>query len=353
MTIDRRKFLSASLALGAASLAVEDALAAQGTSPDSGGAADPLVEKVAQAALTMQRLSWEQGILAQGFLELGQDEMVIRMARSALIHATPDGRMAALGGSTTDSGMGGPAYWQAAQQTGDPALKKGVEAMLDYFLKRAGRAADGTLYHTSNVPAMWSDTFNTTAPFFAAAGRFDDAIRQIDGCHKRLWSPEKKLLAHIWDDRQRKFTDPAFWGVGCGWAASAITRVIRALPPQRQADRDRLAAMLKSLIDGCLAHQRPDGLFHNIVDRPDTFVEVNLAQMLAFAIYASVQGGWLAEDYLKAADKMRTAARAKVDRYGFVQDVCGAPHFDAPGIAPEGQAAFLMMEAAARKLGRS
>ena len=38
----------------------------------------------------------------------------------------------------------------------------------------------------------------------------------------------------------------------------------------------------------------------------------------------------------------------KVDAHGLVQGVCGAPRFDRPGTAPEGQAFFLLMEAACR-----
>jgi hypothetical protein len=49
---------------------------------------------------------------------------------------------------------------------------------------------------------------------------------------------------------------------------------------------------------------------------------------------------------------MRRAARAKVDRDGFVRGVAGAPTFGAPGVSPEGQAFFLMMETAAVRLGR-
>lgn len=36
-----------------------------------------------------------------------------------------------------------------------------------------------------------------------------------------------------------------------------------------------------------------------------------------------------------------------MEPYGFVHDVCGAPDFAHPGTAPEGQAFFLLMEAAA------
>jgi hypothetical protein len=47
---------------------------------------------------------------------------------------------------------------------------------------------------------------------------------------------------------------------------------------------------------------------------------------------------------------MRAAARAKVDGLGLVQGVCGSPSFEAPGTATEGQAFFLLMEAAHRDL---
>jgi hypothetical protein len=70
--------------------------------------------------------------------------------------------------------------------------------------------------------------------------------------------------------------------------------------------------------------------------------------MLAYTIYCGVQDGWLGRRYLDHAEKMRAAAHAKVDKFGYVQDVCGAPQFNAPGRATEGQAFFLRMEAARR-----
>jgi hypothetical protein len=47
---------------------------------------------------------------------------------------------------------------------------------------------------------------------------------------------------------------------------------------------------------------------------------------------------------------MRAAAHQHVDEFGLVWDVCGAPNFDRPGVATEGQAFFLLMEAAYRDL---
>ena len=81
-------------------------------------------------------------------------------------------------------------------------------------------------------------------------------------------------------------------------------------------------------------------------------METNAAQMFAYTIYRGVQAGWLERGYLARADRMRAAARAKVDDFGLVQGVCGAPNFDRSGTATEGQAFYLLMEAAQRDLGR-
>jgi rhamnogalacturonyl hydrolase YesR len=339
--MNRRSFLYSSAALGA----VRPSPAAP--------ARDGLLNKVAEAGLAMQRHSWEQGILAQAFLDMDDRDRVILMAKSAIVEKAADGRLAAIGGGVTDPAMGGAAYWRAAELTGDPEMRQAARGLLEFVLQKAPRAADGTCYHVANAPEMWSDSFYTTPPFLAATGHYDEAILQIEGLWKRLWSPGKKLLSHIWDDGRQEFRHPAFWGVGNGWAAAGITRAIAALPAGKETERSRLSAFLKELLDGCLAYQRPDGLFHDVLDQPDTFVETNLAQMLAFSIYTGVPGGWLPATYLAAAERMRAAARSKLDPLGFVQGVCGAPRFDRAGVATEGQAFFLMMEVAGAKFDRS
>ena len=187
-------------------------------------------------------------------------------------------------------------------------------------------------------------------PFLAVAGHPDEAVRQIEGFRKALWDPRKKLYSHIWDDGSASFARRDFWGVGNGWTAAGITRVIRSLPETMTGERTRLIGYVRELLDACLAHQRSDGLFHDVVDQPSTFVETNLAQMLAYTVYRGMHAGWLDASYLPAADRMRAASHAKVDTLGLVQGVCGSPNFDHPGYATEGQAFFLLMEAAHREL---
>jgi rhamnogalacturonyl hydrolase YesR len=309
------------------------------------------IEKATAAALAMQRRDWEQGILAQAMVEAGNRELAILLTRAAMVQQKPDGRLGVVvSGSPTDPSMGGCAYAKAAEWSGDAQMQQAVSGLLDWIRKGAPRNAEGILYHVFGAPEMWSDGFNCAPPFLAAMGFENEALAQIEGYRQRLWNPEKKLLAHIWDDGKRQFKDGNFWGGGNGWAAAGLARVLRSLPGERSQDRERLAAFAREIVDGCLQHQRPDGLFHDVVDQPATFVETNLAQMLAFAIYEGIAAGWLSLSYRQHADRMRAAARLKMDTDGYVQGACGAPSFNRPGISTEAQAFCILMEAAGSKL---
>jgi len=64
----------------------------------------------------------------------------------------------------------------------------------------------------------------------------------------------------------------------------------------------------------------------------------------------SVHPWQLQELIYYASGNYQNPCHAKTDHLGFVQGVCGAPHFNSPGRATEGQAFFLLMEAAYRDL---
>ena len=305
------------------------------------------IELATAAAMAMQRRDWEQGTLAQAMVEAGDRHRTILLTKAAIVQKTPDGRLGVVvSGSPTDPAMGGAAYAKAAEWTGDAEMHQAVDGLLAWIRKCAPRNAEGILYHVFRGAEMWCDGLNCAPPFLAAMGFHDEALAQIEGYRQRLWNPGKKLLAHIWDDQKKQLRDANFWGGGNGWAAAGLARVWRSLPSERRQDRARLADFAREIVDGCLACQRPDGLFHNVVDQPATFVETNLAQMLAFTIYEGVSAGWLPAAYRAHADNMRAAARLKMDADGYVQGACGAPSFDRPGPSTEAQAFCIMMEAA-------
>ena len=315
--------------------------------------ANPVIEKVATAMLAMQRATWEQGVAMQAFLESGEKETLIVMAKDAVLRQSKDGRLAMLGEeyALTDAAAPGESVLWAAKETGNPVLYGGFKRLLDYVLNKAPRNDEGVIYHFTNLPQIWSDSIYMLPPFLAAAGNYNEAFKQIEGVRNCLWNKDKKLFSHIWDSDKRQLISKDFWGVGNGWAAAGISRVIKSMPVTMQIERDKLIGFVKEVINGCLSYMREDGFFYNIVDDPGSFVETNLSQMISYSIYIGIKGGWLSRSYKQKADLMRSAAYSKIDELGLVQGVCGSPDFDHPGTAVEGQAFFILMETAYNDLG--
>jgi rhamnogalacturonyl hydrolase YesR len=310
------------------------------------------VQKVLNAMLSMQRRAWEQGVASQALLELGENDLLILFAKDAVVNQKKDGRLGLNEGDrpVADPASNGEPVLAAAKLTGDKSLQLAAGRMLDFLLYKAPKTPDGIIYHNYIENMIWVDAFYMAPPFLAIAGHPDEAVKQVEGYRKILLNPEKKLYYHIWDQDRQRYERKLLWGVGNGWAAAGMTRVLKALPDSMKNEKKKIAGYIKELLDGCLKYQRSDGLFHDILDDPSTFIETNAAQMFAYTIFRGVKGGWLDGSYLNYGLKMRKAAYSKVDSFGLVQGVCGAPNFNKPGTATEGQAFFLLMEAAYRDM---
>ena len=307
------------------------------------------INKAKLALLAMQRHSWEQGVAMQAFLELGEGEVVVALAKEAAYRKAEDGRVAAIGTmeAVTDPCAAGEGLLWAYQKTGDRQLKEAYQNLIIWALEKAPRNKDGILYHLTDAKEFWVDSMYMLPPFLAAAGYYDEALKQLYGYWDKLFIPEKKLMAHMWEDGKGAFKRRDCWGVGNGWTMAGLVRVIDLLPAEKEKEKEKLIQMAVDLIKTVSGYIREDGLAHDVLDDPDSFVEVNLPQMLSYSIYRGVNAGWLVPGWLRLADKCRKTAEKKMDEYGLIQGVCGAPHFISPGVAPEGQAFYLMMEAAA------
>ena len=302
----------------------------------------------------MQRFNWEQGTVAQALLEMGEYDLVVSFARAAIMRQTA-GRFSVIAGNNpiNDCSSVGEAVLFAGKLTGDPIFLKGANEMLEVIKNTPHKNEEGIIYHTQEpTKYIMSDAFYMLPPFLAAAGEFDEALKQIEGFRKYLYHKQDQLYSHMWDGPNKKFEREDFWGVGNGWTAAGLTRVIKHLPDSRMEDKKRLIGYVKELVDGCLKYLCEDGLFHDVINKPGTFKEVNLSQMISYTIFRGVAAGYIEAGYIAKAEKMRKAANEQVDYLGYVQNVCGVPNFDRPYVAPEGQAFFLLMETAAKDLAK-
>ena len=307
------------------------------------------VRKAGLALLAMQRHSWEQGVALDAFIAQGETEIAILMAKEAAYRRRMDGRVAEIGvmNGATDPCSLGPGLLYAYERTGDPEFKKAYDGLLTWALEKAPRNEKGIIYHLTDADVFWVDSMYMLPPFLAVARVYDEALKQIHGYVEKLFDPEKNLFYHQWNEKNQSFDRKVFWGVGNGWAIAGLARVIDLLPEEYATQREELVELTLWLIEAISAYVREDGLTHDFLDDETTFVDTNLPQLLSYTIYRGIRRGWVPKKWKEVADHCRRAANNKVDQYGLVQDGCGAPHFDSPGVSPEGQAFYLLMESEA------
>jgi unsaturated rhamnogalacturonyl hydrolase len=309
--------------------------------------------RVLTALLAMQRESWEQGVTGHALLDLGRHDLLRAMARDAVQRQAPDGRLAESGIGLVNGAANGEAVRWAAEATGSHELAAAASRQLRWLQQGCPRADDGTLFHLAGGHEIWSDTVYMVVPLLAAVGDLAGAHRQLTGHRRRLFHPDEQLYAARWDETDQRLSLPALWGTGNGWVAAGLARAVHHLPASGGDFQQDATQHAREVIDACLRHRRPDGLFFDVLDDPSSFVEANLAQLLAYAIFTGVTDGWLPADYAETGGSLLASARANLDVDGLVTGVCGAPHFDRAGISAEAQAFFLLASAAAQRLAKS
>lgn len=314
---------------------------------------DPVIEKVKMAMLCTQKRSWEFGTAMQALIEVGDDDNLVRMAHEAIVQSAPDGRLAMIGSESNiaDTGVNGPGMLAAYKITGNEKYMKAAQAQYDFLMLPSSRNSNGTIYHNTTRPVIYSDNMFMIAPFIAQMGNYDEAMFQIEAIRRVLWNEEEKLFHHIRIEETGEWRHKFFWGGGVGWCAAAMATVIDILPNEREADKQKLMKYTTDVLDGCISNMLPNGMFYDFITEPN-FEETTLSCMLAFTIYKAVKSGWLDKSYLSSAAKMREAAHANLDEYGWMQNASSAPRFNKPGTSTEAQAFFLMMESAYQKLNK-
>jgi len=309
--------------------------------------------------LAMQRFSWEQGFAAQALLESGETELFVAMAHDAVVRQRCDGRLGMLNETAiTDPGANGEAVWRAYEVTENELYKSAADKMLEYLMVYAPHTEDGVIYHNEisfhegfTPNQIWSDSCYMGPPFLAVMGELNEATKQIFGIMNYLRDDESGCMFHIFDAGTQKFVRRKLWATGNGWTLLGIAKVLHEAKSCGDITAyETLMQTGQEILDCMLKYQRDDGLFHDILDEPDTFTDGTSAMMAAAFIYRGLKEGWLAgRNYKQYADKARKTVTKNIDEFGILHGVCGAPLFDRQGTSAEAQAAWLIMEAWAKK----
>ena len=309
---------------------------------------DDVRQQVLTALLVGQRHSWDQGLTAAVLERSGTTAALRVLVDDAVARQLPDGRLAELDPvCAVNSAAVGEFVAMLAARTGDPGLAAAAARQRAWVRQTAPRAGDGTLFHLLGSRQVWADTVYMTVPYLAAIGEPAAALAQLTGHRRRLQDPRTGLWAARWDEDGGRLADPRAWGTGNGWVAAGAARAVRWLPADAAP---AVTGQVRELLDACLVHRRPDGLFGDVLDDPDGPADTNVSSMLAFAAVVGAAAGWLPASYGAVGESLLRSAVDRLDDLGRVSGASAAPHFDRPGSSPEAQALLLLADSAHRDL---
>ncbi len=149
----------------------------------------------------------------------------------------------------------------------------------------------GARYHRADTPGwrwqIWVDCTDVDGPFLAALARatgeaayFDQAAEELLGYARTLQSDGGLLFHGFERDCGR---NGQLWARGQGWALMGLIDTLIVLPRDHPGWSE-LHQRLVALVDALGAVQNQSGLWHTVVDRPDTYLESSLATMAAYAL---------------------------------------------------------------------
>jgi rhamnogalacturonyl hydrolase YesR len=115
---------------------------------------------------------------------------------------------------------------------------------------------------------------------------------------------------------------PFFWGRGDGWVAAGMTEILMSLPkshPRRAYILSSYQKMMKAL----LQYQDKDGMWHQLIDHPESYPETSSTGMFTFAMVSGVKNGWLDKKiYAQAARKGWLGLISYIEPNGDIRNVC-------------------------------
>jgi unsaturated rhamnogalacturonyl hydrolase len=113
-----------------------------------------------------------------------------------------------------------------------------------------------------------------------------------------------------------------YWSRGNGWQAAGMSELLLSLPKNHPL-RPRILEGYHKMMTSLLKYQGDDGLWHQLLDHPESWAETSGTGMFTFAMITGVKNGWLpAKTYGPAARKAWLGLVKHIDENANVTDVC-------------------------------
>ena len=227
-----------------------------------------------------------------------------------------------------DCGAMGAGLIEVVRRDPQARYRAYIDSTARFILERQFRLSDGTLVRAFPQKwTLWVDDLYMSVSFLARMGElsgdqryFDDAAKQVINFHKHLFDPTKGVMHHCWySDVERQGV--ACWGRGNGWAMMAQVELLDRLPQQYPL-RDSLISLLARHIFGIAEYQSSNGLWHQLIDKNDSYLETSCTAMFTYSVARAVNKGFVPARYATIARRGWEGVMTRIGSDGQIEGVC-------------------------------
>lgn len=209
-----------------------------------------------------------------------------------------------------------------------PVYMDYLQRVGDYIRNKQVRFPDGTLARNNpRKMTLWADDLYMSVPFLARMGKttgdasyLDFAIRQVEAFNHYIYDSTTGLYFHAYY-KDENINGVARWGRCNGWVALAQTALLDVLPTDHPK-REELRKLLLRQIQGFARYQDSSGMWHQLLDKPDSYPESSVTAMFVYTVAHAVNKGWINPHYLTIALDGWRGLSKKVTADGQLEDVC-------------------------------
>lgn len=225
------------------------------------------------------------------------------------------------------SGPALPYVEAAAAGNGREDLRALIDSVACYVYERQYRLPDGTWVRAEPKWTVWCDDMFMGGAFLTRLydltgdeGHLHEACRQALSYYGYLCDESSGLMYHAWDDTRGRHLG-AHWGRANGWYLWAVSDILSRLP-QGSVEFSRLLSVHNSLLRSIVRYQAEDGMWHQVIDCPETYEESSATCAFVFALARAVRKSWLPPEYLEYARRGWAAIESRISSDGRLRGIC-------------------------------